>query len=139
MRMKRLICALLAGLLALSASAMAAGRLTEATMIYEDYDGQRCEQTVVDNATLKEIQDMLERAAKNKGTLENCTMNSTLFCYVGEKIYDFAVAPDGCPYIVNLDNNVTYRLSDEDRERLWEIFDLVQETMGYDAALVLDW
>ncbi len=137
--MKRLICALLAGLLALSASAMAAGKLTEVTMIYEDYDGQRCEQTVVDNATLKEIQDMLERAYNNKASLENCTMNSTLFCYVGDKIYDFAVATDGCPYITRLDSNVTYRLTDEDRDRLWEIFDLVQETMGYDAAQVLNW
>ena len=137
--MKRFICVLLAGLLALSASAMAAGKLTEATMIYEDYDGNRCEQTVVDNATLKEIQDMLERASKNKASLENCTMNSTLFCYVGDRIYDFAVATDGCPYVTQLDSNTTYRLTDEDRDRLWEIFDLVQETMGYDAALVLDW
>jgi hypothetical protein len=30
----------------------------------------------------------------------------------------------------------TYRFSDADHARLWEIFDLVQETMGYDAALV---
>ena len=137
MRMKRLICALLAGLLALSASAMAAGRLTEATMIYEDYDGQRCEQTVVDNATLKELQAMLERAAKHSATLENCTMNSTLLCTVGDEIYDFAIATDGCPYITR--GEKTYRMTDEDQARLWEIFDLVKETMGYDAALVLNW
>ena len=28
------------------------------------------------------------------------------------------------------------RFSDADRDRLWEIFDLVQDAMGYDAALV---
>ena len=83
---------------------------------------------------------MLERARKNKATLENCTMNCTLFCRFGEeKVYDFAIATDGCPYLTNLSNNVTYRFSDDDHARLWEIFSLVRETMGYDAADVLGW
>lgn len=136
--LKRLICALLlTALLAASLGALAEARMTEATMIYEDYDGQRCEQTVVDDATLQELQDMLIRAKKNKAELENCTMNSTLFCKFGEdKIYDFAIATDGCPYMTDNASNKTYRFSDADQERLWEIFDLVQDTMGYDAAMV---
>lgn len=139
--MKRLICALLAALLALSASAMAESlKLTEALMIYEDYDGNHEEQTVLDEETLQELQDMLLRAKKNKAELENCTVNSTLFCTMDNgAIYDFAVATDGCPYITDKNTDQTYRLTDEDRERLWEIFDLVQEAMGYDAALVLNW
>ena len=136
--MKRLICALLLmSLLSVSPGALAAAKMTEATMIYEDYDGNRCEQTVVDDATLQELQDMLLRAKKNKGELENCTMNSTLFCRFGEdKVFDFAIATDGCPYLVDNAANKTYRFSDADRDRLWEIFDLVQDAMGYDAALV---
>jgi len=135
--MKRLICALLLiGLLA-ATGALAEARMTEAIMIYEDYDGQRCEQTVLENDTLQELQDMLQRAKKNKAELENCTMNSTLLCKFGEdRIYDFAIATDGCPYMTDLASNTTYRFTDDDRERLWEIFDLVQETMGYDASLV---
>ena len=75
--MKRLICLLLAvGLLSACSGALAASKMTEATMIYEDYDGNRSEQTVVDDGTLQELQDMLLRAKKNKGELENCTMNS---------------------------------------------------------------
>lgn len=136
--MKRLICTLLlVSLLSASFGALAAAKMTEATMIYEDYDGNRCEQTVVDDDTLQELQDMLMRAKKNKGELENCTMNSTLFCRFGEdKVFDFAIATDGCPYLVDNAADKTYRFSDADRDRLWEIFDLVQDTMGYDAALV---
>ena len=136
--MKKWICALLlAGLLAMTFGALAASKMTEATMIYEDYDGNRCEQTVVDDATLQELQDMLMRARKNSAELDNCTMNSTLFCRFGEdKVYDFAIATDGCPYMTDMGTDKTYRFSDADHDRLWEIFDLVQETMGYDAALV---
>ncbi len=140
--MKRVFCALLAvALLALAASALAATpKMTEAIMVYEDYDGNRAEQTVNDEATLKELQDMLMRAGKNKAKLENCTMNCSLFCMVDDgQIHDFAVATDGCPYITDMSTDATYRLSDEDHARLWEIFDLVQEIMGYDAALVLNW
>ena len=136
--MKRLICLMLAVcLLSACFGALAASKMTEATMIYEDYDGNRCEQTVVDDGPLQELQDILLRAKKNKGELENCTMNSTLFCRFGEdKVFDFAIATDGCPYMVDNAANKTYRFSDADRERLWEIFDLVQDAMGYDAALV---
>ena len=136
--MKRLICALLLmSLLSVSPGALAAAKMSEATMIYEDYGGNRCEQTVVDDPTLKELQDMLMRAKKNSAELENCTMNSTLFCKFGEeKLYDFAIATDGCPYLVDNGANKTYRFSEADQQRLWEIFDLVQDTMGYDAALV---
>lgn len=139
--MKKWICALLlAALLAMSCGALAASKLTEVIMIYEDYDGNRVEQTVVDDATLKELQDMLVRAKGNKAELENCTMNSSLFCKLESgDIYDFAVATDGCPYITDMTTDQTYRLADADRDRLWEIFDLVQEVMGYDAALVLNW
>lgn len=136
--LKKLICALLlAGLLAASLGALAAAKMTEATMIYEDYDGNRCEQTVLDDDTLQELQDMLLRAKKNSAELENCTLNSTLFCRFGEdKVYDFAIATDGCPFLVDNAANKTYRFSDADQARLWEIFDLVQDTMGYDASLV---
>ena len=138
--MKRLICMLLlAGLLAMSTSALASAKLTEATMIYEDYDGNHADWTVNDDDELKELEEMLTRAKGNKATLDNCTMNCTLLCKVGEKVIDFAVATDGCPYITDKRDDQTYRLTDEDRDRLWEIFDLVQEVMGYDAALVLNW
>ena len=138
--MKKWICALLlVSLLATTYGALAASKMTEATMIYEDYDGNRCEQTVVDDATLQELQDMLMRARKNSAELENCTMNSTLFCRFGEdKVYDFAIATDGCPYMTDMSSEKTYRFSDADHERLWEIFDLVQDTMGYDASLVFN-
>ena len=140
--MKRWICALLAAaLLALSVPALAAGSgLKEVIMVYEDYDGNRAEQTIDDEATLTELVEMLKRAKKNPGQLDGCTMNSTLFCVVPSgEIYDFAVATDGCPYITDMDNNKTYTLSEADQARLWEIFDLVQETMGYDANSVLNW
>ena len=139
--MKRVICALLAAaLLAMCAPALAEAKLTEAIMIYEDYDGNRAEQTVNDEETLKELGDMLLRASKHKAELENCTMNSSLFCMAeGGKIYDFAIATDGCPYITDMETDQTYRLEVADHARLWEIFDLVQETMGYDASVVLGW
>ena len=128
---------LMIGLLAASASALAAAKLTEATMIYEDYDGQRCEQTVVDTATLKEVQDMLERAAKNSATLDNCTMNCTLLCKVGEEtLISFAVATDGCPFVTDQESGRTYRLEEDDWARLWQIYEQIQDAMGYDAALV---
>ena len=141
MTLKRMMIALLLALaVAMSTGAMAAAKMTEATMIYEDYDGQRCEQTVLEDAVLEELQAMLGRARKNPAELENCTMNCTLFCYFGpDKMYDFAIATDGCPYLTDLNTDKTYRFTDEDHERLWEIYDLVQDTMGYDAALVLGW
>ena len=140
-RMKRLFCALLAVcLLALSACSLAESRLSEALMIYEDYDGQRAEQTVDDEETLQELEDMLLRAAGQPAELEGCTMNCTLFCMLPNGvIYDFAIATDGCPYITDMNTDKTYRLNDEDCIRLWEIFDLVQAVKGYDANELLNW
>ena len=137
--MKRLICALLlAGLLAMMPAQ--AAQLTEAIMIYEDYDGNRAEWTVSDEGELKELQDMLLRARNNKATLENCTLNCTLMCKIdGEDIVDFAVATDGCPYIVDRGTEQTYRLTDDDQARLWEIFEQVKEAMGYDASVFMEW
>ena len=139
--MRKIICALLlAALMATACAALAEGKLTEVIMIYEDYDGHRAEQTVNDDETLQELEAMLLRAGKHKAELENCTMNSSLFCMLEDgTIYDFAVATDGCPYITDMETNQTYRLEDADSARLWEIFDLVQEEMGFDAALVLGW
>ena len=137
--MKRLICALLlVGLLAMAPAQ--AAELTEAIMIYEDYDGNRSEWTVSDDAELKELRDMLLRAKDNKATLENCTLNCTLMCKIdGENIIDFAVATDGCPSIVDRKTDQAYRLTDDDHARLWEIFDQIQEAMGYDASVFMEW
>ncbi|MBR1821649.1 MAG: hypothetical protein IJ769_08510 [Clostridia bacterium] len=139
--MKKLICALLAlCLLALSASALAEAKLSEVQMIYEDYDENYANQTVDDADTLQEIEAMLLRARRNPSEETAGTMNCTLLCTTRDGvIYDFAVATDGTPYIIDRENEKTYRLTDEDQARLWEIFDLIQDTMGYDAALVLDW
>ena len=138
--MKKMICALfLIGVLIACLTAHAA-QLSEAIMIYEDYDGNRAEWTVSDEAELEELKDILMRAKGNKATLENCTMNCTLLCKLeGGDIVDFAVATDGCPYITNMDNEQTYRLSDADQARLWEIFDQIQAAMGYDASVFMEW
>ena len=139
--MKRMFAALLAlCLLALCASALAEAKLTEVQMIYEDYDENYANQTVTDAATLAELEAMLQRARKNPGELDNCTLNCTLLCTANDgALYDFAVATDGCPFIVDRQTEKVYTLSEEDQARLWEIFDLIQETMGYDAASVFDW
>ena len=138
--MKRLICALLAlSLLALGASALAELKLSEVQMIYEDYDENYANQTVDDEQTLAELQAMLQRAQKNPSEETAGTMNCTLLCTDRDgAIYDFAVATDGTTYITDGQSHKTYQLDDEDMERLWEIFDLVRDTMGYDAAQVLD-
>ncbi len=138
--MKKALCALLALAMLLTASATAAGRLAEALMIYEDYDGNRAEQTIDDAATLKEIESMLLRAAKHPAQLEGCTLNCTLFCLLPDgDIVDFAVATDGCPYIVNNIDGQVYALESADQQRLKEIFDVIYEGMGYDAADILNW
>ena len=139
--MKRMFAALLAlCMLLLCASALAEAKLAEVQMIYEDYDENYANQTVTDEATLAELEAMLQRARKNPGELDNCTMNCTLLCTAKDgAIYDFAVATDGCPFIMDRETEKVYALSEEDQTRLWEIFDLIQETMGYDAAFVLDW
>lgn len=139
--MKRWICALAAlCLLALGASALAEAKLAEVQMIYEDYDENYANQTVDDAETLEEIEAMLQRARKNPSTETAGTMNCTLLCTTKDgAIYDFAVATDGTPFIIDRNTEKAYRLTDEDQARLWEIFDLIQDTMGYDAAWVMDW
>lgn len=137
--MKKLICALLVVCLAaLSAAALAESQLSEAQMIYEDYDENYVNQTEEDDAVLQEIEAMLKRAKKNPGELDGCTMNCTLLCTAktGE-IYDFAVATDGCAFIMDRSTEKVYALTEEDLNRLWEIFDLVYDTMGFDAALFM--
>ena len=138
--MKRFLAALLVCALALCASALADTRLSEVQMLYEDYDGNQANQTVADEATLEELEQMLMRARKTPGELEGCTMNCTLLCTLDNgEIYDIAVATDGCPYITDMTTDKTFTLTEEDQARLWEIFDLIQETMGYDAAVVMGW
>ncbi len=140
--MKKTICALLLALvLALSAAALAdGGRLSEAVMIYEDYDGSRAEQTIDDETTLTELQWILERTAGNPAKLQSNTMNSTLLCMLPNgSIYDFAIATDGSGYITDMTTDKSYVMEAGDLERFWEIFDVIQQGMGYDASLVLDW
>lgn len=137
--MKRMMIALLACALLLSACALAESRLSEAQMMYEDYEENQANQTVNDEATLQELEQMLLRARKNPVKLEGGTMNCTLLCTLRSgELYDIAVATDGRPYITDMTSGKSYQLEEEDQARLWEIFDLVQETMGYDAALVFD-
>ena len=137
---RKIIAALLACALLLGVGALAETRLSEVQMLYEDYDGNQANQTVSDAATLEELEQILVRARNNPAQLDGCTMNCTLLCTLQEgEIYDIAIATDGCPFIVDLTSDKTFRLEDADRERLWEIFDLIQETMGYDAALVMGW
>ena len=138
--MKRLMgLILVCALLACSASALAAGRLQEAFMIYEDYSGNRVEQSMTDEALLEELAELLLRTAKNPVEREDHPMNCTLFCMTAEDIYDFACATDGSPYITDRNTDITYQLDEEDRVRLWEIFDEVYFGMGFEASAVWDW
>ena len=139
MRMKRLICAvLLVGLLASLACAHA-GKLERAWMEYEDYSGNRAEQSIEDVKKLEELEKILTRASKNKADNSGGTMNCTLFCMTQDgEIYDFACATDGYPYIQKRDNGATYTLG-LDYERFWQLFSDVKAGMGFDASSVLDW
>ena len=136
--MKRTLCILLLAIFAvLALPAYAQSKLTEATMIYEDYDGNHADWTVNDDEELDELVDMLTRAKKNRATLDNCTMNCTLLCKVGEEtLISFAVATDGCPFVTDQESGRTYRLEEDDWARLWQIYEQIQDAMGYDAALV---
>lgn len=139
--MKKLICALLAlCLVGLSAAALAETHLSEVQMIYEDYDDNAANETVEDPAVLQEIEDMLLRARMNPADSDGATMNCTLYCTdKSGEIHDFAIATDGRAFVADLATGKTYLLADEDLERLWEIFDLVYDAMGYDAALFMNW
>ena len=138
--MKRIIAMILMIILVSAAWAVAEARLSQVQMLYEDYDGAQATQMVNDEATLEELEQMLLRARGNPAALDGCTMNCTLLCTMPDgEVYDIAVATDGCPYITDMSTEKTYHMEDEDFTRLWEIFDLVQETMGYDAAVVMGW
>lgn len=131
--MKKWLCALLlAALLALPVAALAAG-VTEATLIYEDYDEQHVQQTISDAATLKEIQAILSRAKKNPVDSVEHTMNCTLMCVTDADILDFAVATDGSAFIVDNATEQTYAVNADDMDRLWEIFDQVDAGKGLEA------
>ena len=136
--MKRFMAALLVCALALCASALADTRLSEVQMLYEDYDGNQANQTVADEATLEELEQMLMRARKTPGELEGCTMNCTLLCTLDNgEIYDIAVATDGCPYIYSELTKTAYSLGD-DYDAFWAIFGQVREGMGFDASSFFD-
>ena len=138
--MKRMISALLAlCMLAMGASALAATKLTEVQMMYEDYDENYANQSVTDEPTLKELEAMLTRAKKNPAELDNCTMNCTLLCTLKNgEIYDIAVATDGCPYIQDRATENVYSL-EGDLPRLWEIFDEVWIAMGNTVDYAAEW
>lgn len=140
--MKKLICALLLALVAaLCTAALADGLvLTEAVMIYEDYDGYHAEQTLDEETDLTELQWILQRAAKNPAKIEGNTMNSTLLCMLTNgSIYDFAIATDGSAIITDMTTDKTYAMESGDLERFWELFDVIRQGMGYDASIVMGW
>ena len=67
-------------------------------------------------------------------------MNSTLLCMLPDGgIYDFAIATDGSGFITDMTTDKSYLMDAADQERFWELFDVIQMGMGYDASLVLDW
>ena len=139
--MKRLICMLLlVGLLAASASALAEAKLTEATMIYEDYDGNHAEQTIDEETSLNELEWILLRASKHPAELQGNTMNCTLLCMLPDGgIYDFAIATDGSALITDMTTDKTYAMEDGDLQRFWELFDIIDLGLGYDANFVFGW
>ena len=140
MRMKKAICAALALMLliALSVSAQAAG-ITQAWMEYEDYSGNRAEQSLESEQDLQALERIMLRAKDNPAELDGCTMNATLFCMTESgDIYDFACATDGCPYIQSRDNDAVYTLG-VDYQSFWELFSEVSDGMGFEASSVFDW
>lgn len=139
MKMKRILCALL--LVGLLASLMAAhaDQLERVWMEYEDYSGNRAEQSVEDAAVLEELEKMLMRAKEHPDEPDGGTQNCTLFCMTDAgDIYDFACSTDGSPLIQSGVNKGVYNLG-VDYQRFWEIFSEVREGMGYDASEVFDW
>lgn len=139
MNIKKIICAVLLLALAAGFAAAQAATLKRAWMEYEDYSGNRAEQSIEDEKTLQELSKILMRAKGNKAKLEGCTVNCTLFCMTESgNIYDFACATDGCPYIQNRSDDSTYTLG-VDYQRFWEIFSEIRDGMGVDASSVFNW
>ena len=139
MRMKKMLCALLLMALALGAVSAQAATLKRAWMEYEDYSGNRAEQSIEDEKTLQELSKILIKARDNRAKLDGCTVNCTLFCMTESgKIYDFACATDGCPFIQNRADGATYNLG-VNYQRFWEIFSDISTGMGVDASAVFNW
>lgn len=139
MKMKKLICVMLLMALAVGFASAQPATLKRAWMEYEDYSGNRAEQAIEDEKTLNELSKILKKAKGNRAKLEDCTVNCTLFCMTQSgNIYDFACATDGCPYIQNRADGVTYTLG-VDYQRFWEIFSDIQTGMGVDASAVFNW
>lgn len=139
MNIKKMICVALLLVLALGMVSAQAATLKRAWMEYEDYSGNRAEQSVEDEKTLEELSSILLKAKGNKAKLDGCTVNCTLFCMTESgNIYDFACATDGCPYIQNRANDATYTLG-VDYQRFWEIFSDIRDGMGVEASAVFNW
>ena len=139
MSMKKLMCAILLLVMAVGLMSAQAATLKRAWMEYEDYSGNRAEQSVEDEKTLNELTKIMKRAKGNRAKMDGCTVNCTLFCMTETgDIYDFACATDGCPYIQNRANNDTYTLG-VDYQRFWEIFSGIRDGMGVDASSVFNW
>ena len=139
MSMKKIISAVLLLVMVTGLAVAQAATLQRAWMEYEDYSGNRAEQSVEDEKTLNELAKIMKRAKGNKAKLDGCTVNCTLFCMTESgDIYDFACATDGCPFIQNRENNDTYTLG-VDYQRFWEIFSEIREGMGLEGSAVFNW
>lgn len=138
--MKKLFVVMLALAMLLCMCAHAeSGKLKEIYMLYEDTDGEQMEQTIEDPALIKELEDMLVKARTSPAKLENCPMNCTIFCTTqADKVYDIAVATDGCPYIQDRATENVYSL-EGDLPRFWEIFDEVWAAMGNTVDYAAEW
>ena len=140
MNMRRMLSALLAAALLTALGAVAqAAALTDAWMEYEDYSGNRAEQSIASSDDLKVLEKILNRAKDNPAQLDGCTLNCTLFCMSENgDIYDFACATDGCPFIQSRDTDKVYTLG-VDYQDFWELFSDIQAGMGFEASSVFDW
>ena len=139
MSLKKIVCFALALVLSMGLLSAQAATLKRAWMEYEDYSGNRAEQSVTDEKTLQELSKILLRAKGNRAKLDGCTVNCTLFCMTeSSRIVDFACATDGCPYIQNRANGDTCNLG-VDYQRFWEIFSKIRDGMGLEASAVFNW
>ena len=140
MKLKKMLCAILTtALLLMMGAAAQAAALEQAWMEYEDYSGNRAEQSVESADALKKLQKILSRAKENPAKLDNCTLNCTLFCMDEDgEIVDYACATDGCPFIQDRDTDKVYTLG-VDYQDFWELFSDIQIGMGYEASSVFDW
>ncbi|MBR2699107.1 MAG: hypothetical protein IKE76_10985 [Clostridia bacterium] len=136
---RKIVCFALVLVLSTGVLSAQAATLKRAWMEYEDYSGNRAEQSVTDEKTLQELSKILLRAKGNRAKLDGCTVNCTLFCMTESgRIVDFACATDGCPYIQNRANGDTCNLG-VDYQRFWEIFSKIRDGMGLEASAVFNW